>query len=121
MKMILEAAEALDGDVSDRDAFVQAMLNVDLSTDPRGPIVLDPDWHAAIGNVYIREVALDDGGSLYNRGILTVKDVSQFGPYNPDTYIAQPSDGNSYPTGICAEMPPEMLEGGGYEFVPFGQ
>jgi branched-chain amino acid transport system substrate-binding protein len=121
MKMILEAAEALDGDVSDKDAFVQAILNVDMTNDPRGPIVMDPEWHAAIENVYIREVALAEDGTMYNKGFLTVKDVSQFGPYDPDTYMAQPPDGNSYPTGICSEMPPEMLEGGGYDYVPFGE
>ena len=121
MKMILEAIEALDGDVSDKDAFVQAMLNVDMTNDPRGPVVMDPEWHAAIGNVYIREVALDDAGSMYNRGIITVKDVSQFGPYDPDIYMAQTPDGNSYPTGICSDLPAEMLEGASYNFLPFGE
>ena len=121
MKMILQAIEALDGDVSDKEALVQAMLEVDMTNDPRGPVVMDPEWHAAIENVYLREVALGDDGVMYNKGIITVKGVSQFGPYDPDVYMAQPSDGNSYPSGICSELPAEMLEGSGYDFVPFSE
>lgn len=121
MKMILQAIEALNGDVSDKTALVDAMLNVDMSKDPRGPLSMDPTWHAVIENVYLREVALDENGELYNKGILTVKDVSQFGPYDSELYMAQPPDGNAYPTGKCSDLPPEMLEGGGYEFLPFGE
>ena len=121
MKMILEAIAALDGDVSDKEALVQAMLQVDMTKDPRGPVVMDPQWHAAVENVYIREVALDEDGSMYNKGIITIKDVSQFGPYDPEVYMAQTPDGNSYPTGVCAELSAEMLEGGGYDFVSFGE
>lgn len=121
MRMILLAIEALDGDVSDKTALVQAMLDVDQSNDPRGPVTLDPKYHAAIGNVYIREVAMDENGNLYNKGLLTIKDVSQFGPYDPALYMAQPPDGNTYPPGKCSELPAEMLEGGGYEFLPFGE
>jgi branched-chain amino acid transport system substrate-binding protein len=121
MRIILHGLEAVGGDVSDKTALVNAMLNVDMTKDPRGPVTLDPKYHAAIENVYIREVALDDSGELYNKGILTVQNVSQFGPYDPDLYISQPADGNAYPTGTCSDLPAEMLEGGGYEFLPFGQ
>jgi branched-chain amino acid transport system substrate-binding protein len=121
MRMILLAIESLDGDVSDKTALVQAMLEVDQTNDPRGPVTLDPKYHAAIGNVYIREVAMDENGNLYNKGLFTIKNVSQFGPYDPSLYMAQPPDGNTYPPGKCSELAPEMLEGGGYEFLPFGQ
>lgn len=121
MKMILQAIEDRKGDVSDKTALVDAMLKVDMSKDPRGPVSLDPEWHAAIENVYIREVALDDKGELYNKGILTVKNVSQFGPYDSKLYMAQPADGNTYPSGKCSDLPPEMLQGGGYEYLPFGK
>ncbi len=92
-----------------------------MTADPRGPVTMDPTWHAAVENVYIREVAVDDAGVLFNKGLFTVKNVSQFGPYDPELYMAQPPDGNTYPTGVCSELPAEMLQGGGYEFVPFGQ
>lgn len=120
MRMILRALEAVDGDVSDKEALVEAMINVDMTDDPRGPVVIDPTYHAAIGNVYIREVAMGDDGVLFNKGLLTVENVSQFGPYDPDVYLAQPEDTNSYPSGLCSDLPAEMLEGPEYEFLPFG-
>ncbi len=82
--MILRAIEAVNGDVSDKTALVDAMLKVDMTDDPRGPVTLDPTYHSAIGNVYIREVTQAEDGTLYNKGIWTVKNVSQFGPYDPD-------------------------------------
>jgi branched-chain amino acid transport system substrate-binding protein len=121
MRMILRAIESLNGDVSDKTALVNAMLNVDLTDDPRGSVTLDPTYHAATGPVYIREVALDDNGNLYNKGILTVKGVSQFGPYDPALYLAQPIDDNTYPSGLCSDLPAEMLEGAPYDYLPFGE
>jgi branched-chain amino acid transport system substrate-binding protein len=121
MRLILRAIEARNGDVADKEALVEAMLNVDLTDDPRGPVTLDPAYHSATENVYIREIAKDENGVLYNKGIFTVSNVSQFGPYDPALYIAQPIDGNTYPTGNCADMPAEMLEGEPYEFVPFAE
>jgi branched-chain amino acid transport system substrate-binding protein len=121
MRMILRALEALNGDVSDKAALVDAMLKVDLSDDPRGPVSLDPEWHAAIGNVYIREVAQDADGNLFNKGLLTVTGVSQFGPYDPELYMAQPTDGNQSPSGNCSDLPAEMLQGAEYEYLPFGE
>ena len=122
MRLILRAIEALNGDVSDKNALVNEMLNVDLTDDPRGPVTLDPEFHAAIENVYIREVAKDADGNLYNKGILTVTNVSQFGPYDPDLYMQQPPDGNDYPPGTVDEFPPEMLEVDyEYTFIEFGE
>jgi branched-chain amino acid transport system substrate-binding protein len=121
MRMILLGLQAVNGDVSDKTALVDAMLKVDMSKDPRGPVALDPKYHAAIENVYIREVAKDANGGLYNKGTYTVKNVTQFGPYDPTLYMAQPSDGNTYPSGKCSDLPAEMLKGSPYEFVPFGQ
>lgn len=121
MRLILRAIEAQNGDVSDKEALVEAMLNVDMTDDPRGPVTIDPTYHSATGNVYIRQVAKDDEGVLYNKGIWTVKNVSQFGPYDPDLYLQQPIDDNKNPSGNCADLPAEMLEGEPYEFVPFGE
>ncbi len=120
MRLILRAIEAVDGDVSDKDAVVAAMHTVDLSDTPRGPVSLD-DFNAAAQNVYIREVALGDDGVMFNQGIATVTGVSQFGPYDPELYMAQPADSNEYPPDLCADLPPEMLEGASYTFAPFGE
>jgi branched-chain amino acid transport system substrate-binding protein len=122
MRLILRAIEAVNGDVSDKTKLVEAMLKVDLTDTPRGPVKLDPTYHSAIGNVYIREVAADDSGALYNKGILTVKNVSQFGPYDPALYMAQPGDDNTYPPDLCADFPSEMLSAPTvYTYLPFGQ
>ena len=121
MIMILRAIEAVDGNVADKPAFVEAMTNVDLSDEPRGPVSLDA-YNAAIQNVYIREVAVAEDGTLYNKGLFTAEAVSQFGPYDEDVYLSQPADGRDEPTGLRSEMPEEMLTvAQDYEFVPFGQ
>ena len=121
MVMILRAIEAVGGDVSDKAALVEAMTKVDMSDEPRGPVSLD-EYNAAIENVYIREVAIADDGTLYNKGLFTAKAVSQFGPYDKDVYLSQPADGRDEPTGLRSEMPAEMLSvDQDYEFVPFGQ
>ncbi|MCC7448804.1 MAG: ABC transporter substrate-binding protein [Anaerolineae bacterium] len=122
MRLILRAIEARKGDVADKKALVDAMLKVDMSDDPRGPVKLDPKYNAAIGNVYIREVAKDSAGKLYNKGLWTVTEVSQFGPYDPELYIKQPMDTNKYPPEKCSDFPPEMLKAGSeYKFVEFGK
>ena len=54
------AIEAQKGDISDKTALVNAMLKVDMTDDPRGPVTLDPTYHSAIENVYIREVTKGD-------------------------------------------------------------
>ena len=121
MIMILRAIEALDGDVSDKAALVEAMTNVDMTDEPRGPVALD-EYNAAIQNVYIREVALADDGTLYNKGLVTAKAVSQFGPYDSGLYMSQPADGRDEPTGLRSEMPEEMLNvAQDYVFLPFGE
>lgn len=121
MRLILRAIEKLNGDVSDKAAFVEAMRAVDLTDTPRGPVSLD-DYNAAVQNVYIREVAKDANGRLYNKGLVTVRAVSQFGPYDPDVYMAQPEDTGSFPPDTRDAMPEVMLQvEQDYEFVPFGQ
>ena len=85
-------------------------------------MALDPPSQAAIETVYTREVTADASGALYNKGILTVKNVSQFGPYDPALYLAQPIDDNTYPTGLCSDFPAEMLNAANiYDYLPFGQ
>jgi len=122
MRVILRGIDAMKGDITDKTALVDAMLKVDMTDDPRGPVTLDPKWHSAIENAYIREVTLDSNGKLFNKGIWTVKNVSQFGPYDPELYMKQPSDSNKYPPDKCADLPAEMLTAGSeYNYVPFGQ
>jgi branched-chain amino acid transport system substrate-binding protein len=122
MRLILRAIEAVNGDVSDPKAFVDAMVKVNMLDDPRGPITIDPTYRAATANVYIRVVDKKADGTLYNKGLVTVKNVSQFGPYDPATYLAQPKDDNTYPPDECSKMPAVMMQDPTpYQFIPFGQ
>jgi branched-chain amino acid transport system substrate-binding protein len=121
MKMILRAVDLLAGDVSDKLAFVEAMREVDMSDAPRSPLYLD-DYNAVVQNVYIRQVALDENGELYNKVLYTVEEVSQFGPYDPELYMSYPEDVGNYPPQTRAQMPAEMLQvEQDYVFIPFGQ
>ena len=122
MRLILRGIEKQNGDTSDAVALAKAMTGVDLSDDPRGPVQLDPQYHSAIENVYIRDVAKDDKGQLYNKGVWTVKNVSQFGPYDPPLYLKQPADSGKYPPDNRAEVPADMLQSTSeYQYTPFGQ
>lgn len=121
MRMILRGIAKVKGNVSNKAALVKAMHNVNMADCPRGPIHLD-QYNAAVENVYIREVALDKDGKLYNKGLFTVKNVSQFGPYSPKTYMKQPVDSGTYPPDKRSDMPAEMLKvAKDYQFVPFGK
>jgi branched-chain amino acid transport system substrate-binding protein len=122
MRMILRALDARKGDTTDRQALVNAMIQVDMSDDPRGPVKVDPQFHSAIENVYIREVAKDDKDQLYNKGLTTTKDVGQFGPYDSQLYLRQPPDTGKHPPDKRSAFAPELLQAESqYQFLPFGQ
>lgn len=121
MRLILRAIERLNGDVSDKAALVEAMRAVDLSDTPRGPVYLD-EYNAAVQNVYIREVAIDENGQLYNKGIVMVREVSQFGPYDSERYMAEPPDSAGNPPDVRSAMPAHLLTvEKDYQFIPMGQ
>lgn len=114
--MILRAVETLE-DINDRDALIEALRNTDYPDAPRGGFYLD-EYANPVHNIYIREVREVDG-ELMNFGIVRIPEVSQFGPYDPATYMAQPMDARDYPSDLCAEFPPEMLAVEEvYEFIP---
>ena len=114
--MIIRAVEAID-DFNDRDALIAALRATDYPDAPRGGFYLD-EYANPVHNIYIREVREIDG-QLMNVGIVRIPEVSQFGPYDPDTYMAQPVDARNYPPDACADMPPEMLDVAEvYEFIP---
>ncbi len=101
-------------------AFVNAMREVDMSdAPPRSPIYLD-EYNNAVQNVYVRQITLDEDGNLYNKALYTVKEVSQFGPYDPAVYMSFPEDVGNYPVNKRNEMPEELLQvDEDYEFIPF--
>lgn len=114
--MILRAVETLD-DFNDRDALIAALRATNYPDAPRGGFYLD-EYANPVHNIYIREVREVDG-QLMNFGIVRIPEVSQFGPYDPALYMAQPVDARDYPSDLCADLPPEMLAVEEvYEFIP---
>ena len=121
MRLILRSIEKQKGDVTDKAALVKAMHDSDISDSPRGPVRLD-EYNAAVENVYIRQVAMGKDGAMYNKGLFTVKQVSQFGPYDSNLYLKQQPDSRTYPPDLRSDVPPDMLKvSKEYKFLPFGQ
>jgi branched-chain amino acid transport system substrate-binding protein len=114
--MILRAVEAID-DFNDREALIDALRATDYPDAPRGGFYLD-EYANPVHNIYIREVREIDG-QLVNVGIVRVPEVSQFGPYDPTVYMAQPVDARDYPADLCADIPSEILDVEEvYQFIP---
>ena len=90
-----EAIKAINGDVEDREKFVQALRKVEVTDDPRGPMKMD-ELGNPIQNVYIRKVERVDG-KLVNTVIHTYPNVSEFWIYKKDDYLKQPVYDRSYP------------------------
>lgn len=101
-KMIIRAIEAIGGRVEDRDAFIKALRATKMPDAPRGPFYLD-EYGNPVQNIYIRRVE-KSGGRLVNVVIETIKEVSQFGPFDPDSYMAQPPDTRDFPPSACTEV-----------------
>jgi branched-chain amino acid transport system substrate-binding protein len=72
-RVIVEAVEALGGDVSDGAAVIDAMTQVSFDS-PRGAFRIDPDTHNVVHHVYLREV-VDMDGDIHNT---MVEDLGEF-------------------------------------------
>jgi branched-chain amino acid transport system substrate-binding protein len=84
-----ETLEAEDGDMSDVPAFLEALKGVQLDNSPFGPMQLD-EYGGTIATMYLREVAKDEEGRLYNKVVEEYPDVSQFWNYDPQAFLDQP-------------------------------
>jgi len=86
---IAQAIEDVDGDISDVDAFVAAVKEIEVDS-PFGPMRLD-DYNNPIYNVYLREVQeRGDDGALWNVPLETIPEVSQFWTYDPEEFLQNP-------------------------------
>jgi branched-chain amino acid transport system substrate-binding protein len=82
---------AVNGNVEDRPKFLDAIRKVVLNDSPLGrPVRLDA-YGNPIYDVYIREVKRRADGKYWNVPLETVPNVSQFGKYDPETYLKQAS------------------------------
>lgn len=94
-QVAIAALEKIDGNIDDQDAFRKEILATKMDT-ARGPLAFD-DYHNVIENVYINKVVNVDG--VYRNQVLeTYENQTQFGPFDPDWYQAQPSADRTNPT-----------------------
>jgi len=92
---VMRAIKAVNGDVEDKEKFLQALRNVDIPDALQGPLKLDRYGHA-IENNYIRRV--DKVGSTYQNTVVeTYPLVTQFYKYDPEAYLKNPVYNRDYP------------------------
>jgi branched-chain amino acid transport system substrate-binding protein len=95
-RWIVEAARRLNGQVEDRERFVDAIRRAsETIEDPRGPIKLD-DYGNPTENIYILKVERV-GGKLVNTVLHTYPLVSQFWTYSAADFLKLPLYGRDYP------------------------
>jgi branched-chain amino acid transport system substrate-binding protein len=93
---VVEAGlQKVNGDTSNKEAFVKALRSVSLTDTPRGPTKFD-DHGNVIGNIYIRRIEKQNG-KLVNKTVKTYENVSQFWTYDEKTFLAQPVYSRDYP------------------------
>ena len=93
---VVEAGlQKVNGDTGNKEAFVKALREVQLTDTPRGPIKFD-DHGNVIGNIYIRRIEKQNG-KLANKTIKTYENVSQFWTYDEKTFLSQPVYSRDYP------------------------
>jgi branched-chain amino acid transport system substrate-binding protein len=84
-----EAIDSIDGNVEDRDAFLQAVRDTEI-VGPRGPLRLD-DYDNPIQTTYISRVERVDhptlGSVLMNVPVASFPDVSQFWTWTPEEFL----------------------------------
>lgn len=86
---IVEAIERVNGDISDKDAFLAALRTIELEDSAMGAMRLD-DFDHPIQDIYIRVVEKRDDGRLWNSVIETIPSVSQFWTFDPQEYMSLP-------------------------------
>ncbi|MCB8839776.1 ABC transporter substrate-binding protein [Aurantimonas sp. VKM B-3413] len=91
------ALEQVEGDVSDKQAFMKALRNVDIDKSPYGPVKVDA-YGQPIMDIEIRKVEEKDG-RLQNSVIKTYPAVSQFWTYDPEKFLAGPVYSRDYAGG----------------------
>lgn len=113
-RMALETIEELDGEVEDRERFMEVVRGIEMPDAPRGPFYLD-EYGNPVQNVYLKEVSKVDG-ELTNIVLDTFEEVSQFGPFAdyPEFYMSLDPHTADFPPGTQEEffelIPDDILE-----------
>ncbi|MEP9377320.1 ABC transporter substrate-binding protein [Aquabacter sp. CN5-332] len=92
---VLEAGLKSVGGNADKEALMNALRTNKVEDTCRGPLSFDK-YGNAVGNIYIRKVAKQDG-RLVNAVIKTYDNVSQFWKYNPEEFLKSPVYSRDYP------------------------
>jgi len=77
-----QTSSRMHGNVEDKNEFMKALRNVNISNAPRGPMRLD-DYGNIVQNMYVRKVEKVNG-KYQNTVIHTFPNVSQFWKYKPE-------------------------------------
>ncbi|WP_290648974.1 ABC transporter substrate-binding protein [Aquisalimonas sp.] len=99
LKMAVNAVE--EAESLDREPVIAALRDTEMEDAPRGPFHLD-EYGNPVQNIYINEVKEVDG-RLVNVPIETYEEVSQFGPYDPEEYMASDSYSRDFPPDDCSD------------------
>ena len=91
-----QVIEALGGDISNRDAFIDAVLSSELENSPLGRPVKFDAYGNPVYDVYIRKVEKNADGQYWNVPIETYPQVSQFWTYDPEEYLKAPAFSRDY-------------------------
>ena len=92
---IVRAIKAINGDVENKDKFLQAVRSIEIPDSIRGPLKLDK-YGAIIQNQYIRRTE-KVGDQYQNTVIETYPMPTQFWKYDPETYMKSPVFSRDYP------------------------
>jgi branched-chain amino acid transport system substrate-binding protein len=87
-KWLVAAIDAVNGNVENSAALLQALRRTKIADAPRGAVELD-EYGSPIENIYIRKVERVNG-ELQNTVIETLPRVSQFWSYSPAEYLRHP-------------------------------
>lgn len=87
---VAKAIDAIDGNVEDRQALLDAVLATELTDSPLGKTVRLDQFGNPIYDAYIRRVEARPEGGLWNVPIETYPNVDQFWSYEAETYLEQP-------------------------------
>jgi branched-chain amino acid transport system substrate-binding protein len=93
--MLEQALKETKGNIEDKQAFMAALRNVQMTNDPRGSFKLDALGNPVM-NVYIRKVERKNG-KLVNTVVKTYPNVSQFWTYSQKDFLASPVYSRDYP------------------------
>jgi branched-chain amino acid transport system substrate-binding protein len=85
---IVRGIKAVNGDVENKEKFLQALRSIEMPDSMRGPLKLDKYGHV-IQNIYVRRV--DKVNNQYQNTVVeTYPNTSQFWKYDPEAYLKTP-------------------------------